>query len=346
MISAYQQEIYEQPDVHRLLLANYSAKIKEIAGIFRNKNYKFILIAARGTSDNAATYAKYLFSSMVHIPTGLAIPSLYTIYDQVPDMRGGLVIGISQSGQGSDILAVLKQAHAAGVDTLTITNDIHSPMAEISDYVIDVCAGKENAVAASKSYTGEALAVAMLAAAWAGDEGKLKEIEKVPEWASFVLDQHENVKKAARWYAEIDKLIILGRGYNHCTTSEIALKVKEITYVTAEAFSGADFRHGPIALLEDGFPVVALAPAGKTLADMQDLIREVKERKVRLSVISNDEHVLGESDYAIRLPADLTEWLSPIVVTIPGQLLALELAVVKGLDIDHPRGLKKVTLTM
>jgi len=346
MISAYQKEIYEQPEVHKVLIEKHQEKIFELASIFRSKQYKFILIAARGTSDNAATYAKYLFSSFVGIPTGLAIPSLYTIYNQIPDMSGGLVIGISQSGQASDIIAVLQQAREAGVDTLAITNDKKSPMAEISKYTIDVCAGEERAVAASKSYTAEVLAVAILAAAWSNDTQKINEIQHIPEWDNRVLEQHDSVKKIAQWYSDIDKLIILGRGFNHCTTSEIALKVKEITYVTAEAFSAADFRHGPIALLEKGFPVVAVAPMGKTLDDMRELIEEVKQRDVRLAVISNDKKALSESQFSVQFPGELPEWLSPIIITIPGQLLALELAVVKGLNIDHPRGLKKVTLTM
>jgi glucosamine--fructose-6-phosphate aminotransferase (isomerizing) len=345
-MTIYQTEIYEQPTaLDRFVKSNWEPFYK-FAEQVHKKPINRILIAARGTSDNAAIYAKYLLSAFAGIPVGLAIPSLYTVYQRPPDMSDGVVIGISQSGRSTDVLAVLEDAHNKGVITVSITNDKDSPMARIADYSICVNAGFEKAVAASKSYTSTLAAIALLTAVWTDNQQQVAEINHLPDWAEEVLKQHEMAKKTAKWFAEFNQMVVLGRGFNQCTAQEIALKTKELSYMVAEAYSAADFRHGPIAMLMKDFPVVAVAPKDNTLEDMKAMIREVKELDVRLVVISNEQDVLDQSNYAISLPKDLPGWLSPIITTIPGQLLALELATAKGLDVDHPRGLKKVTLTL
>ena len=341
----YQSEIYEQPGLHQKLIDEQQDHIVTLASHLRRKQPKFILLAARGTSDNAATYAKYLFSSIMGIPTGLAIPSLYTLYDQPPDIRDGLVIGISQSGRATDVLAVLTQARKKGVATLAITNDDNSPMAQEAEYSIYIGAGKEKAVAASKTYTGQLLAIALLTAGWMEDNRMLREISRIPDWGQEAIAQHAAVTELARWFADSDRLVVLARGYNHCVSYETALKIKELAYVSAEAYSAADFRHGPVAMLEKDFPVVAVAPKDKSQDDMKEMIREVNELGVRLGVFSNVDELLDTSPHPVRLPQSMPGWLSPIISTIPGQLLALELAQAKNLDVDNPRGLKKVTLT-
>jgi len=344
-MTIYQTEIYEQPDLHKKLIDEQQDHIVKLASHLRKKQPKFILLAARGTSDNAATYAKYLFSSILGIPSGLAIPSLYTLYDQPPVIRDGLVIGISQSGRATDVLAVLQNARQKGVATLAITNDDSSPMAQGSEFSINIGAGQEKAVAASKTFTSQLLAIALLTAGWMEDNRMLREISHIPEWGQETLAQHPTVTKLARWISDSNRLVVLARGYNHCVSYETALKIKELAYISAEAYSAADFRHGPIAMLEKDFPVVAMAPKDKSLEDMKKTIWEVKELGVRLGVISNDEETLTASPHTVRIPNNIPGWLSPIIATMPGQLLALELAQAKGLDVDHPRGLKKVTLT-
>ena len=341
----YKSEIYEQPVVYKKLIEEQQDHIVTLASHLRKKQPKSILLAARGTSDNAATYAKYLFSSIAGIPTGLAIPSLYTIYEQPPDIRDGLVVGISQSGRATDVLAVLKQARLKGVTTLAITNEENSPMAETAEFSININAGKEKAVAASKTYTGQLLAIALLTAGWIEDNRMLREIGHLPEWGQEALAQHPAVTKLARWIADTDRLVVLARGYNHCVSYETALKIKELAYISADAYSAADFRHGPVAMLEKDYPVIAVAPQDKSLDDMKDMINEVKKLDVRLGIISNNDDVLASSPHSIQLPKGMPGWLSPIIATMPGQLLALELALAKGLDVDNPRGLKKVTLT-
>lgn len=341
----YQSEIYEQPGLHQKLIEEQQDHIVTLASHLRRKNPKFILLAARGTSDNAATYAKYLFSSILGIPTGLAIPSLYTLYDQPPDIRDGLVIGISQSGRATDVLAVLEQARRKGVPTLAITNDDGSPMAQQAEYSIHIGAGREKAVAASKTFTGQLLAIALLTAGWMEDNRMLREIARIPDWGQEAIAQHPAVTELARWIADSDRLVVLARGYNHCVSYETALKIKELAYVSAEAYSAADFRHGPVAMLEKDFPVIAVAPKDKSIEDMKDMVREVKDLGVRLGVFSNEDELLATSPHPVRLPQSMPGWLSPIIATMPGQLLALELAQAKNLDVDNPRGLKKVTLT-
>ena len=345
-MTIYQTEIYEQPDaLNRIINSNWDPFYHLLDQIHK-KPITRIMIAARGTSDNAAIYAKYLLSAFTGIPVSLAIPSLYTIYQQPPDMTDGLVIGISQSGRSTDVLAVLEDARNKDVLTLSITNDQNSPMAKVAKYSVCVNAIEENAIAASKSYTSTLAAIAILTALWKNNQQQISEVKQLPDWAEEVLKQHESVKKVAQWFAEYNLMVVLGRGFNHCTAQEIALKTKELSYMVAEAYSAADFRHGPVAMLMKDFPVVALAPTDKSLDDMKAMIQEVKTLGVRLAVISNEKDILEQSDYAISLPESLPGWLSPIISTIPGQLLALELATAKGLDVDHPRGLKKVTLTL
>lgn len=344
-MTIFQDEIFQQPQVFKNLIELQQDQIVTLASHLRKKHPKFILIAARGTSDNAATYAKYLFSSIAAIPTGLAIPSLYTIYNQPPDLQNGIVIGISQSGQGTDIVEVIKHARTKGVPTLAITNDETSPLAEIAEYAINIKAGREKAVAASKTYTGQLLALALLIAGWVEDNQKLREISHLPEWGEKALQQHASARAWAKWIADAKRMVVLARGYNHCSSYETALKIKELTYSSADAYSAADFHHGPKAMLEKDFPVIAIAPQDKTLADMQTLINEVMEQEVRLGIISNVDEILAKGQHNLQIAAEIPAWLSPIVAIIPAQLLALELAIAKGLDVDNPRGLKKVTLT-
>jgi glucosamine--fructose-6-phosphate aminotransferase (isomerizing) len=345
-MTTYQNEIYEQPAaLDRIVNSNWES-FNKLAEQIRKKSIKKVLIAARGTSDNAAIYAKYLLSAFAGIPVGLAIPSLYTIYHQPPDMSDGVIIGISQSGCSTDVLAVLEDARQKGIISISITNDDKSPMAQIADYSICVKAGVENAIAASKSYTSTLAAIAILTAVWTDNRKQIEEIKNLPAWAEESLKQHQKVKSIAHWFAASNQMVVLGRGFNHCTSQEIALKTKELSYMVAEAYSAADFRHGPIAMLMEGFPVVAVAPADKTLDDMKAIVQEVKALGVKLAVISNEKDVLEQSNYAIELPKNLPGWLSPIIATVPGQLLALELAIEKGLDVDKPRGLKKITFTL
>ena len=346
MKTNFESDIYSQPDVIRKLIAENFADMADLAEYIRSKSPKFVLIAARGTSDNAAVYAKYLFGALNGTPVGLAMPSLYTLYKQPPDMRDGLVIGISQSGQTPDVLSILEEANRQKVPNLSITNEGDSPIAKLAEHTIILNAGKEVSVPASKTYTAQMVALAQLAAHWNGDQRYVNALYQLGDLLEEVLSQHQVIEKVAKKFGDKNHLVVVGRGMNHCTTAEIALKIKELSYMVAQAYSAADFRHGPIAMLEAGFPVVAIAPQGKALGDMDSIIEEIHVTGADLAVISNEESLLEKCVLPVRLPAALPEWLSPIVATVPGQLLALQLALVKGLNPDKPRGLTKVTLTL
>ena len=341
----YELEIYEQPKDLARLLENKSQDVARIAAELQSRSIRFVVVAARGTSDNAARYAKYMLGAFKRVPVALAMPSLYTLYDQPLDLRDGLVIGISQSGQATDVIAVLEEAKRQGAPTLAITNYATSPMAQMADYAINLDVGEEKSVAASKTYTAQMTAVAMLAAHWSKVEALQADLLKLPELAQTVLSQDSVISEIAKRFAKDDRLVTVGRGYNYCTALEIGLKIKELSYMAAQAYSSADFRHGPIALLEPGFPVFAIAPQGKTIEDMRELVEVAQGIQADVTVFTNDPVLAEKSPSLVRLPDGLPEWLSPIVGVIPGQLLALRLAQSKGYDVDHPRGLRKVTLT-
>lgn len=339
-------EINEQPAALQRFLDAESANVQRIAEAIRRANVQYVTIAARGTSDNAATYAKYIFASFNRLPVALATPSLYTIYQMPPRLTGSLVIGISQSGQSPDIGAVLDEARKQNVPTLAITNFGDSPLARIADHVILQHAGAEQTIAATKTYTTQLCALALFSAALANDAERRQEIAAIPEAVARTLSLNNAAEFAAARWAIATTCIVIGRGYNYATAYEIALKLKELAYVTAEPFSSADFLHGPIAILQGGYPVLFIAPRGRVFDDLLAVAQQLKQRGADLVVISDDSNALALSRAPLALPVSLPEWLSPLIAVVPGQLLAYHLTSAKGYDPDHPRGLTKVTKTL
>lgn len=339
------REIHEQPQVLRTLLELEAENVRSLAQTIKSRGIKHIVIAARGTSDNAGRYAQYLLGAKNRILVTLATPSLYTIYDQPPAFGDALVLGISQSGKSPDVVSVLAEARRQGNPTAAITNAPTSDMAKLADVVLDVRAGSEVAVAATKSYTAELMVVAMLSVALSGQSDLWSALGEVPDAVAAVLDGASGVEDQAPRYRYMRHCVVLGRGYNYATAFEIALKMKELTYTLADQYSSADFLHGPLALIEPGFPAIVVAPSGEMLPKMQELIGALKERQAEILVISDDRETLALGDIQLPLPMPVPEWLSPIPAVIPGQLLAMYLTQVKKLDPDHPRGLLKVTET-
>jgi glucosamine--fructose-6-phosphate aminotransferase (isomerizing) len=343
------QEIAEQPAVLQRLLSEQSETARQIARAIRDFNPAFISIAARGTSDNAARYAQYLFGAHAHLAVALATPSLHTLYETGPDLSRAVTLGISQSGQGEDVRQVLADARGQGGLTIAITNDPESPVAQAADYHLPLLAGPEISLAATKTYTAQLTAVAMLVTALVDDAALTQALGKLPAYVSQTLSQfiagplHDPL-----WverYRYMGEFATIGRGYNYSTAFEINLKVKELCYVTGDAYSEADFRHGPIAVIHPGFPVLVVAPSGKALPTMLDLLAKLHDKKAELLVISNHNDAFTYAQQTMRLPADLPEWLSPIVAVLQGQVFAMRLAIVKGHEVDQPRGLTKVTVT-
>jgi glucosamine--fructose-6-phosphate aminotransferase (isomerizing) len=257
-----------------------------------------------------------------------------------------VVVGLSQSGQSPDIVSVISEGARQGCRTAAITNEADSPLARAAEVVIDIGAGPEQAIAATKTYTAELLAIARLSIAASGAVPPAGSLDDIPDRIREVLEMDGSIRAAAERYRTADRCVVLGRGYNYATAFEWSLKLKELAYVAAEPYSPADFRHGPIALVADGFPALAVAPSGAIFEDMLDLIRRLKTRQhARLVVISDEPRALELADDPIPLPGGIPEWASPLVAIVPAQLFCYHLTRAKGLDPDNPRLIQKVTLT-
>jgi glutamine---fructose-6-phosphate transaminase (isomerizing) len=300
------------------------------------------VIAARGTSDNAGRYAQYVWGTRNGLSVGLTTPSLFSVYDRPPRLDGALVVGISQSGESPDIVAVLEEGQHQGRPTVAITNEPDSPLADAADVVIDLHAGEERAVAATKTYTAQLTVVALISEAMAGAAGSL---EGLPSLVDDALGQESRAAEMAAGHAAMEHCAVLGRGFNQATAYEWALKLQELTQVVAQPFSTADFLHGPIAVLEPGYPVLAVAARGPAIDDVVEVLHRCSQAGATLVVIGNDPRLAEIAPALLELSPDAEEWLSPIPAVVLGQLFAYHLTLAMGLDPEQPRGLHKVTRT-
>jgi glucosamine--fructose-6-phosphate aminotransferase (isomerizing) len=344
MTTFLEQEISSQPEVIAGLLEREAARAGQI--VAQLPPFDYALIAARGTSDHAATYAKYIWPALAGYPVALATPSLHTLYGAPPRMRGALVVGVSQSGQSPDIVAVLEEGKRQGRPTLAITNDGASPLAAAADHVIELHAGPERSVAATKTYSAQLVVMALLAAAWSGQPERQAELGRLPEALSATLAAAAPIAARAERYRYMQQCVVIGRGFNYATALELALKLKELTYVQAHAYSSADFRHGPIATIHDGLPTILVMPEGAAFADMLELAQDLRARGAELLIASDAQAAGPLATTLLPIAARLPEWLSPVAAIVPGQLLALHLTLAKGFEPDKPRGIQKVTRTL
>jgi glutamine---fructose-6-phosphate transaminase (isomerizing) len=342
--SMLESEIFEQPDVIAQLIDNELENVRRMTGELRGK-FKYVVIAARGTSDNAARYAQYLFGTHNHLQVGLATPSLYTMYETSPDMSEALVIGISQSGQSPDIVSVLTEGRRQGRPTIAITNDVTSPLANSASYVIPLHAAPERSVAATKSYTSSLAALALFSCCLKEDQDLLTDLRRMPSEMRHTFEGLKSSLEHVKRYRYMEHCAVIGRGYNYSTAFEVSLKVKELTRTVAEPYSSADFRHGPIATIYRGFPVVLIAPHGAIFLDMKELLDRLQTLQAETLIISDVTDVLETAHLPLPIPSGLPEWLTPLAAILPGQLFALHLTHEKGLNPDDPEGLTKVTET-
>ena len=340
------EEIFEQADVLERLLHDQWAHVVKIAADIRAQAPGYVFLAARGSSDNAGRYANYLWGSLNGLPVALAAPSLFTYYQAAPVLKNALVVGISQSGQSPDIVSVLEEGRRQGCKTLAITNLSASPLAQAADYVIDIQAGVEAAVAATKTYSASLMVIAMLSAALRQDDAQHEALAQAPGWVRQALALDEQIAHMAERYRYMSHCVVIGRGYNYATAFEWSLKLKELTYVVAEPYSSADFQHGPIAMVDRGFPVMAAAPGGRVFADTLALLERLRTRlQAELVVISDQPEALALAQSPLALPPGIPEWLTPLAAIIPAQLFAYHLTRAKGLDTEAPRAIQKVTET-
>jgi glutamine---fructose-6-phosphate transaminase (isomerizing) len=350
-------ELAESPLVVGRLLESAQPRLAQLAAAARERGVDLVVVAARGTSDHAATYAQYVLGERNRLPVALAAPSLASLYGHGPRFGRALVVGISQSGRSPDVVGVVEDGRAQGALTLAITNDPASPLAEAAEVVVPLGAGPELAVAATKTYVAELVVVALLSEALAAAEGGSDvpagsaqrppdpSLAGLPAAIEAAIDLEPGIREIAHERAGMVRCAVLGRGYQYATVREWALKLKEVAGVAADAYSAADFEHGPISMVEPGFPILAVATTGPALAGMTELLGRLRGQGADLLVMSDVAAVRGLAPASVALPANVPEWLSPIVSIVPCQLFAYHFALASGHDPETPRNVHKVTLT-
>ena len=344
-MSWVETELREQPAALERFLASETAHATEIArGLIRD-DIRYLLIVSRGSSSNVARYLQYLFGTANRLTVAFATPSLYTVYEAPPNLDAAAVIGISQSGASPDVVTVLDEANRQGRPTLAITNDPRSPLAEAADWVLPLHAGEERAVAATKTYLNSIAAVALLSSVALGDSKRLHALHSAPAAVARQIDLALPVAPELTRYNDVESGTVVTRGVNYGTAYEIALKIRELSGAPFEAFSSADLLHGPIAAVKPGRPAIVITRSGRTLDSMRAAIDKIRERGAEMIGISNDADFLSTVQTAFPLVPDLPGWLAPLLTVVPGQIIAVELAKLRGVDIDSPLGLTKITRT-
>ncbi len=339
-------EIHEQPQVLQKVIDRERANVKELCRAIRDRGTRMAIMAARGTSDNAALLAKYLFEIETGIPVALAAPSVITLYDAKFDLSNAVVIGISQSGESTDVVEVLRRTKEMGALTAGITNIAGSEITRAADHTLLCHAGEEKSVAATKTYTTTLALIYMISDMLVGEDDLIPDLEAAAGMTSRVFQVESRIEEIAQRYRYMEECKVVARGMNYATSKEAALKLAETCYVSAEPFSMADLMHGPIAVVEPGFPVFMYAPQGKGYPTMLELAGKLEGWDVETIVFSSEEEILQKATIPVHLPVTVPESYSPLVYIVAGQLFAQYLSVVKGHDPDRPRGLTKVTLTM
>jgi glucosamine--fructose-6-phosphate aminotransferase (isomerizing) len=340
------QEIAEQPDVLRRTIAEERAKVGRLGKFLRERGIDLIVLVARGSSDNAALFGRYLLEITTGIPVSLSAPSVHTLYGARLNLRRALVVGVSQSGEGEDINLVLENARAGGAYTVGITNEPNSTMTTLVEETLLTHGGRERSVAATKTFTGQMLHFHMLAAALADDDARRIDYEPIPDWTEAALALRPAVEELVERYVFMENCVVVGRGLLYANAYELALKLMETCYVVAERFSSADFFHGPVAMVERHFPVVVFAQPGVTRGGTTTLLERLRELRADTLVITEDARIAQTATRSLVMPAEIDEPRAAIPYIVPAQLFAALLAGCKGLDPDAPRSLSKVTRTL
>ncbi|MBC8135844.1 MAG: SIS domain-containing protein [Fibrella sp.] len=340
MTSVLYSEIFEQPAAIARVLTESLPEVRTLVSAIKSADIRYVALAARGTSDNAAIYAKYLLQILCGIPVMLTAPSVHTLYGGTVNYKNALVIGVSQSGAGEDICEVVSAARKAGALTAAITNTEGSKLAQTAEHLLPCRAGQEYAVAATKTYTTTLAIFALIAAEWSENADFTSGLKHIPEVAESALSVAEpTIPALAKTLFHAEKMLTVARGPHFATAIEASLKIAETSGTTTQAFSSADLLHGPIASVAGRTPCLLFAPAGKSAEGMTELATKLAERNARVIHLSPE---IG-ADIPLVSPSD--ELLSPIVDILPAQLLAYYLTLARGLDPDNPRGLSKVTIT-
>ena len=343
-MSRFREEIGEQPRLAAQMLEGSGDAVAAIAQRLRSAPPRGFVIAARGSSDHAALYAKYLFGRRNRALVALAAPSLFTHYASPPRLDGQCVIGISQSGASPDVVAVIEEAARQGAITVALTNDPDSTLAHAAELVLPLAAGPERSVPASKTYTASLLALALISQALDPDAAFESALSRVPAALALALEMDAELERLVPALLG-PRAIVLGRGFNFSTAEEIALKLTETSYVLARAWSIADFAHGPIAVVESGLPVLLVQGGGPVAADLNEIGERLDAQGCRVIQLVDGASGKGDPSTIVSLDSGLPEDLTPFTLVVLGQLLAHRVALARGIDPDRPRALNKVTRT-
>lgn len=339
------QEIAEQPAALQKTIAEERRKVEQLGQSLKQRDVDLIVLVARGSSDNAALFGRYLLEIKTGIPVALSAPSVHTLYRAKLNLKHALVVGVSQSGEGEDINLVLENARACGAFTVGITNEPDSSMVSLVDETLLMHGGRERSVAATKTFTGQMMLFYMLANALSDGQHTI-DYGVVPDSVARALEQRPAITELVQRYVFMENCVVVGRGLAYANAYEFALKLMETCYVVAERFSSADFLHGPLAMIERHFPVMLFAPPGVMLEGTKDLIRRLQELRADTLVITSDLDAAAMCSRAVIMPREIDEFTAPIPYIVPAQLFAALLAEAKGLDPDKPRSLSKVTRTL
>lgn len=341
------EEIQEQPTALERTLHGELNAIGELKRRLSARPPRMILLAARGTSDNAAQFGRYLLEITTGIPVSLAAPSIFTLYQAPVKLADVLVVAISQSGESTDTNLVLQRAREQGCVTIGVTNEAASSLARLAEHTFLVRAGKEKSVAATKTYTGQLMMIYLLAYALGG-QIELNDLLRLPAWTAQALALEPEVRAKAERFRFMDHAVVIGRGLNYSNAFEFALKLMETCYVIAERFSSADLLHGPIAMVEAGFPSFLFAPTGVTWPGLRGMLEKLNGLRAETMLITDagNADAVAMQKSAVVIPAALPEMYTPIPYIVPAQLFAATLAEHKGINPDEPRTLSKVTRTM
>lgn len=343
-MSRFRDEIGQQPDLAARLIEDSRPALDAIARAFTERHPTGFVIAARGSSDHAADYARYLFGHRHRLLVSLAAPSLFTHYATPPNLAGQCVIGISQSGASPDVIAVVEEAKRQGAMSVAITNNAESPLAAAAEFVLPLMAGPELSVPASKTYLTSLVALALMSAALLPDRGFESALTQLPEKLGEAMAAEKHLAHLAKTISG-PRAIVLARGFNLCTAEEVALKLTETSYVLARAWSIADFVHGPIAVVEHGFPVLLVGAGGSVAADVDSIGARLSEYGCGVVGLFDAPQSPLPEEFSVRIDSGLPEELTPMTLIVLGQLLANEVARMRGFDPDTPRALHKVTRT-
>ena len=339
------QEINEQPIALEKSKNINVEIILNIVRMIQNKDIKVVFIAARGSSDNAGVFSKYIIEYLTGIPVVLSAPSIMTIYHKKVNFSDSLIIGISQSGEALDVLEVIKEANKQDAVTIGITNFENSKVAEASKFHLFLNTGVEKSVAATKTFTAQLYLMAWLVAEWTKNDRLKKELEIVPDKMDWLLNSENGIEKCAYNYKTMENCFVLSRGINYSIAMETALKIQETSNVYAIAHATSDFYHGPIAMINEYDPIILFAPDGPCFEDIAKMGRKLKKRKTPVISISNRMEASEFSDCILKIPSVTNDIISSFYNITVAQLFACQLSLSKGLNPDLPKGLKKVTIT-